>query len=209
MQLLNEDDLNRLVNKALRYRNRSLDPWLDSYYKRAKNFGFEYYRLAYFLAHEMQPEIIVELGTQYAQCAAHFAAGSPDSRVVTIDCLDVRQQPLFEHSLLDRYPNIELMIYHSTDSEVLAQFEEHSIGICFADTQHNTPHVLREIDLWTPKMIPGGVWLIDDLREMPDLFEQLPFEVKQRVFGLHTNPLPWPDQEFAYALIGRDDAEQH
>lgn len=186
-----------LVGKALSLRR--INPYLDRMYDSFP--GFDYYRLAYVLAMHMRPEIVVELGTQYARCTAHFAAGAPDARVITIDCDDVWRQELFEYDVQWYYPNVETWRGNSCDPVLAAMFEDESIDICFADSAHTTEHVMKEVEVWTPKMKRGAVWLIDDFLLMPDLLERLPFTTKGIVKGLHTNPVQWPDQEFGYALV--------
>lgn len=186
-----------LAGKALSLQHTY--PYLDRMYNSFP--GFDYYRFAYLLAQYLQPDIIVELGTQYARCTAHFAAGAPEARVVTIDCDDVWRQELFEYDVQMYCPNVEIVRGNSTFPVTAARFEDETIGICFADSLHTEDHVLREIEVWTPKMVQGGVWLIDDFKLMPNLLEMLPFEVKGIIKGLHTNPVQWPDQEFGYAIV--------
>lgn len=204
---MDEKTLKKLIDLALAYSGKPLDPILDVYYNRVKVPGFiyDYYRLAYFLAREMQPEVIVELGTQYAQCTAHFAAGAPNARVVTVDHLkDIDKHPLFRRDALDIYPNIELLYDDTASPEAAARFEEGTIGICFSDALHTTEHVLKEVAVWTPKMSDGAVWLFDDFLLMPDLMEKLPFEIKGLAPGLHREPKKRtgrPDLLFGYAIV--------
>jgi predicted O-methyltransferase YrrM len=195
---MDEPTLWMLIGKALS--TRSINPYLDRMYDAYP--GFDYYRLAYVLAKAMKPDVIVELGTQYARCTAHFAAGAPSARVLTIDNAEhLQEEELFEHDVREHYPNIELVYADSRDPELAGQFEDKSISIVFADSLHTEKHVLEEIEVWTPKIVRRGVWLIDDFRLMPRLLELLPFKVKGIVKGLHTNPIEWPDQEFGYAIV--------
>jgi predicted O-methyltransferase YrrM len=203
---MDEKTLKSLIDKTLAYAEKPLDPFLDTCYNRAPaGYTYDYYRLAYFLAQAMQPEIIVELGTQYAQCTAHFAGGAPQARVVTVDYLqDITEHPLFRRDALERYPNIEVLWADSADRDTAARFEDGSIGICFSDALHKTEHVLKEVAVWTPKMHEGSVWLFDDFLLMPDLLEQLPFKVKGIAPGLHKEPAAItgrPDLLFGYAIV--------
>lgn len=195
---MNERTLRSLIGRALTL--DGINPYLDEMYDRFP--GFDYYRFAYLLARSMKPDIIVELGTQYARCTAHFAAGAPEAKVITVDNMkDLRAQDLFEHDVQEHYPNIEIVYADSADPELIATFEDESIDICFADSLHTADHVWREIVAWTPKIKIGGVWLIDDFRHCPELFPMLPFKKKAIVKGLHTNPVQWPDQGFGYAIV--------
>lgn len=185
-----------LIGRALTV--GELDPYLDKLY--GKHPGYDYYRFCYFLAQAMKPAIIVELGTQYGYCLCHFAAGAPKARVISIDTDDCTRHDWFAHDFKEHYPNAELQRGRSEEQSTADRFEDGSVGIVFLDTTHTYQQVLAEVKVWTPKIAPGGVLLIDDLREMPDLLPMLPFERKAIVMGLHTNPHTYPDQRFAYAL---------
>ena len=195
---MDEKTILRLAKQALAL--KGINPYLDQMYDRFP--GFDYYRFAYLLARAMKPKIIMELGTQYARCTAHFAAGAPKAKVYTVDTMkNLREQDLFEHEVQEHYPNIEIVYSDSRSPELAARFEDESIGILFCDSLHTYAHVLREIEVWTPKLIKGGVLLIDDLREMPDLLDKISFKVKGKLIGLHWNPIQWPDQEYSYAIV--------
>ncbi len=162
--------------------------------------GYDYYRMAFYLSLGTKPEVVVELGTQYARCAAHFAAGRITTKVVTIDHEDCMKNNLF----LD-YPNIYPYQGGSCDPSMLSKVEDKSVDILFCDTQHQTDWVLYEIDHWMPKLKPGALILIDDLREMPDLMIKLPFKTKGTLVGIHTGPVTVPeniiDIGFGYAIV--------
>lgn len=203
MRKMTEKVIERLVKKALALHGKPFDPEVDPYYSRDEGYNYSYHRLAYLAARYMNPEIIVELGTQYACCTAHFAAGAPKARVVTIDCIDVFRQELFFREIPDKFPNIEFAIANSTGFDIVNSFDPESIGIVYADSLHTEKHVMHEIETWTPKMKDGALWLIDDLRLMPELFDMLPFRVKRIVPGLHQETT-WPDQQFCYAIVERE-----
>jgi len=209
---MDEKTLKKLIDHAWNYSGKPLDPFLDTCYNRSpKGYTYDYYRLAYFLAKAMQPRVIVELGTQYAQCTAHFAAGAPDARVITIDHLEhLTEHELFRRDALERYPNIEVLWAGTTDPEMAEKFEDRLIGICLSDALHTTEHVLKEVELWTPKMHEGAVWLFDDFLLMPDLMERLPFEIKGLAPGLHKEPehiTGRPDLLLGYAIVGDHDTD--
>lgn len=198
--MITESNLLSLAGKALQIEH--VDPYLDHLYGIYP--GCDYYRLAYLLARELKEGVIVELGTQYARCAAHFAAASEDVQVYTIDVEECS-------GTVRHYDNLTFIRARTEKAETAAPFEDGSVDICFADSTHNAGHVLREIEAWTPKMTPGALWLFDDLREMPDLLPLLPFEVKGTLPGIHTTPVgPKGNQRieevgFGYAFVGEDE----
>lgn len=176
---MDEKTLLELAEEARRMKGQALTPELDKLYNRTQ--GFEYYRLAYLLSLKTKPDVVLELGTQYARCSAHFAAGNPSAKVYTVDAMDCTNNELFFD-----YKNITFLQGQSYDKAVVDKLEDNSIDIAFADTQHQTGHVLEEIKAWAPKMKKGALWLIDDLREMPDLIKEMQFEIKGTLVGLHT-----------------------
>ncbi|MHC4214286.1 MAG: CmcI family methyltransferase [Planctomycetota bacterium] len=194
---MDKETLLRIAGKAMNLKGLNFIKELDDLYKEAP--GYDYYRFAYFLAQETQPEVIVELGTQGARCSAHFAAGAPTAKVITIDGNDCsKSEPL------SLYPNITFIQGQSCAEEVVNQVEDNSVDICFADTQHQTGHVLEEMRVWSRKMKKGALWLIDDLWEMPDLIEKIDLPVKGTLVGMHTCQVNVPenivDVGFGYAI---------
>ena len=62
-----------------------------------------YYRFLALLAQEMQPDLIVELGTNNGAGALHFKWGWPEADVVTIDSIQKPQtvKPLFSVAIFE------------------------------------------------------------------------------------------------------------
>ena len=62
--------------------------FLDERFEEMRNpqgYVAPYYRFFYQLVKEFKPPVIVELGSWQGTSAAHFAAGCPDSLVITVD----------------------------------------------------------------------------------------------------------------------------
>ena len=110
-----------------------------------------YYRLLYFLAKELKPKLIVELGTHTGISSACLAAGSPESRVITVDNND---------SVMPEcaYDNIE---YRVQDS--LIDVGVSDIDILFIDTLHDGIRALKEYELYKDKMADNSIIFFDDI----------------------------------------------
>ncbi len=149
---------------------------------------FNYLRFLYYVTKGVSSKLSVELGTCTGRGTAHLAAGS--KRVVTID-------PELHGAFPDNtapYGNIEYVPTRSDDPTTLGKFADKSIDVLFIDSMHATDYCLKEVRLWTPKMVPGGIILLDDLDMMPGVLDGLPFDTKGYLDGLHI-------EGFGYAVV--------
>ena len=83
---------------------------------------------------------------------------------------------------------------------MLSQIVDASVDICFIDSQHDGAYTLLEVELWTPKIKRGGLFLFDDLTlnaSMEQVLPSLPFEHKGLLDGLHT----FLDAGFGFAFV--------
>jgi len=147
-----------------------------------------YYRLLYHLACDVN----VELGTCTGRGTAHLAA-----RGGTVIAVDPEGHGALRINALNRYPNVRFYKTRSDDPTLLASVADGSVGLCFVDSVHAVDYALREVGLWTPKMVPGGIFLFDDLDwddGMRSLLDRLPFAVRGDLPGLHT-------MGFGYAVV--------
>lgn len=158
------------------------DEHLDSLFQQDP---FPYLRFLYHVGKLFEVKTAVELGTCTGRGTAHLAASC--QFVYTID---PEIHGAFEKNTKP-YSNIKFIQSRSDDLQTLEQFESKSIDLCFIDSVHAYDYMLKEIELWTPKMKPNGLFLLDDLDLMPGL---LPFEKKGYLAGLHS-------QGFGYAFI--------
>ena len=118
---------------------------------RSPGFVAYYYRFFYFLTKELKPKLIVELGTHTGISSACLAAGSPESRVITVDNND---------SVMPEcaYDNIE---YRVQDS--LIDVGVSDIDILFIDTLHDGIRALKEYELYKDKMADNSIIFFDDI----------------------------------------------
>lgn len=63
---------------------------------------------------------------------------------------------------LARYPGLRIRLIPGDSALAADAFESGSVDFLFIDGCHDTPAVLRDIDLWLPKIAPGGVIAGDD-----------------------------------------------
>lgn len=149
---------------------------------------FPYLRFLYYTGKLLKASIAVELGTCTGRGTAHLAAAC--NWVYTID-------PEVHGAFAENthpYENITFIQARSDDLEVVGRFKPGDVDLCFVDSVHAIDYVLREIELWAPKMKPSGLFLLDDLDVMPGLLDRLPFAQKGYLDGLHI-------QGFGYAFV--------
>ncbi len=180
----------------------------DDHLDRLFNWGAEncwdprnYYRFLFFLARELKPDVSVELGTESGRAAAHLAAGYPSGTVYGIDI--VEEQAFAEN--VAPFKNVRFILGDSTSTEVLGRFQEGSVGLCFIDSRHTYAHIMKEIELWTPKMADGGVFVLDDLawsEETKRVLWDLPFREKVFLADMQgTKAFHHPSVGFGCAVV--------
>lgn len=191
--MITNDDLEGLRQKAISCTGVG-DLYLDSINPQPKRSAF--YRFLYFLAQAWLPGLSIELGVETGRGSAHLAAGNPDGQVIGVD-------PVIHgalHTTLRPYPNVRI-IQAASDSELaLSQVASNSVDICLIDSIHAGHYTLREVDLWTPKMKQGSLFLFDDLtlnESMRQVLPAIPFQDKGLLDGLHT----FLDAGFGFAFV--------
>ncbi len=149
---------------------------------------FPYLRLLYYVGKVFQVRVAVELGACTGRGTAHLAASCDN--VYTID-------PELHGAFVDNtrpYFNITFIQARSDAPDALAWFSPESVDLCFIDSVHTLDYMLKEIELWTPKMVKGGLFLLDDLDLMPGALAAIPFKDKGYLADLHT-------EGFGYAFV--------
>ncbi len=89
-----------------------------------------------------------------------------------------------------------------TDRAVLDQLPN-MVDVVFIDTTHTYQHTLRELDLYVPRVRPGGRVLLHDTElEVPDgTIGEPAFPVKRAVSKYcATNGLEWSNRDFCFGL---------
>ena len=120
-----------------------------------------YYKFFFALAQQMQPSLIVELGTGTAAISAfHFATGCPTARVITVDISDAMLAAIVNSPV----PHIEGWVGHSLDlfPRFLRQLSV-PIDLLFLDTSHVYAETIWEYRQYKQLMRSGGVMLFDDV----------------------------------------------
>ncbi len=134
-----------------------------------RSFGLDgsnqYYSLLYSVAKELQPNLVVELGTCTGGSTSHLAAGTSD-KVLSID-IEIR--PDARERLL-AFQNVELMQGDTRDTELVAEVAKRDpIDLLFIDTLHTADQVTAELALFGPLVRPGGLIFFDDIRMNPGM----------------------------------------
>ena len=172
------------------------DPFL---LKRYKDIHPEraYYRFFYLLTEMLDPDLVVELGAWKGTGAAFFAAGNPNTKVLTIDhhtdpgdeehkrdCLEV----------VSRYPNVEYLQGWTWD--VAPQVpEQGKIDILFIDSWHVYDKAMRDWEIYSKMLSDKALVLCDDILDgeregdpisgMKRFWEELPGQTKFLTRVLH------------------------
>lgn len=140
-----------------------------------------YHHFMFAWVQKTQPRLIVETGTDRGISAAHFAVGCPSAKVVSID---IRRECT---AILDAFgfPNVETITANSVD--VASRFDDQSIDLLLLDSLHTYDHVMKEIELYVPKMREGTVVFMDDIAqdaEMGRAWRDLAYP-KRSLVGVH------------------------
>jgi predicted O-methyltransferase YrrM len=160
MNTLTIPDIQRLIDTSLHE-----EEIVPMEYRKADAM---YHRFLLRLAHAVQPELIVELGTLDGRSTVHFAHGAPNARILGIDWNPPTN--------IDAYPNLN---FWQGDTRLMGGHVaalKMKIGILFIDSTHITDHALLEYNCYSPLVAKGGVMLFDDIymREMSGLWGQIP-----------------------------------
>ncbi len=122
-----------------------------------------YYDLLYSVAKELQPKLVIELGTGTGGSTAHLAAGT-SGKVLSID---VEIRPDARERLL-AFNNIEQMRGDTRDPKLAMKVAKRGpIDLLFIDTDHTTEQVKVEMSPFGPLVRMSGLILLDDIRMHP------------------------------------------
>lgn len=145
-----------------------------------------YYDFLYYLAAELKPNCLVELGTYNGHSAIHFALGWPEGTVTTID---VELMPATRERL-SPFANVTVLEGNSTSGGILAKVRKQApVDILFIDTLHEKEQVEKELACYLPLVKSGGIIAFDDLRinaGMAQFWDELTLE-KLNLNHLHAS----------------------
>lgn len=168
------------------------DHWLDAW----STVGpFAYWRMFYYLAKELEPNLVVELGAYQGLGAAHFYAGYP-GEVITIDIGN--PSPGIQETLSDvlsRY-GIQYIQGDSCSPDVVSMVERYApIDILFLDSDHKYPRVKKEESAYFPLLADEALLIYHDIfdavgytENMVRAWNEVPYE-KFLTPDLHNAPM--------------------
>jgi predicted O-methyltransferase YrrM len=123
-----------------------------------------YYTMFYELSLHYRPALVVELGSWRAFGAAHFAAGNPVGKVITIDIHKddkVAQQRTI--AIAAHYPNMQYINKWTWDAAGDVEASGLPIDILFIDAWHEYQYARREWDLYKPLLADDALIICDDI----------------------------------------------
>ena len=135
------------------------------------------------LVHELQPSLLVELGTHYGEsyfgfCQAVEESGA-DCRCFAVDTWrGDAHAGFYEESVYaevneynqQKYARFSTLVRRTFD-EASAQFAPDSIDLLHIDGLHTYEAVKQDFETWFPKVKPGGVVLLHDINVRHANFE--------------------------------------
>ena len=117
--------------------------------------------------YDVRPDFIIETGTYRGGSALYWAQvlesiGLEKSRVLTIDIEDTTRIAR-THPLWQKY--VRFFLENSVDTDLVGQITEMVKGkkvLVTLDSDHRMPHVLRELQLYSPLVSPGSYIVVED-----------------------------------------------
>jgi len=195
-------DIQKLVNQYKTYseNGKIIEPaptgnkFLDDRYETMRNpegYVHPYYRFFYALAREYVPKVIVELGAWQGTSAAHFAGGSPDSLVITIDhhsdagdevnwakteAAAVHFENLYycKGWTCNQLYEEEKDKHHTKGYNAFPCVKDYllrgkTIDLLFIDSWHHYDQAMKDWEAYKPSLSKGALVICDDIYGGPDL----------------------------------------
>lgn len=170
------DVLKNLIGQALEEQPTG-DSWLDSRYNEQVHWighTNPYYKLFYLLARELQPELVIELGSWQATGAAHFAAGYPAGNVITIDIhREDKNAQTRAIEAAGHYDNLTYLNRWTWDAVEYIQQLQTPISILYIDAWHEYQYAKREWDLYQPLLGKPSLVICDDIMNNGGIFADM------------------------------------
>jgi Methyltransferase domain len=163
----------------------------------------EHIFFAYDLMAQMQPRVLVELGTDRGESYFAFCQSAEESRL-PVKCYAIDHWQGDSHAGSYDDSTYEDVLTHnsthyaafstlirSTFDEALSRFEAKSIDLLHIDGHHTEKDARHDVESWLPKLRPGGILLIHDVN------------VRERDFGVWKvwSELENRGRSFAFATI--------
>lgn len=149
----------------------------------------------YNLIKNLQPGLVVELGSWKGTSFYSFCQAAKDNRLNTkLVAIDTwqgdTQAGMFGNDVFSQftgllskyYVNVQASYLRKTFNEAVNEFEDHSIDILHIDGFHTYEAVSNDFNTWKNKVKPNGVILFHDIKEQKDDFGVYKFwdEVKEQ-----------------------------
>jgi len=113
------------------------------------------------IIHEIQPDVIVECGTQRGGTALFLASICEliqHGRIITIDIEQIPNRPT--------HPRIRYLMGSSTAPEVVEvvtrSIAPHETVMVILDSDHHQAHVLQELRIYSDVVTPGSYLIVED-----------------------------------------------
>lgn len=136
-----------------------------------------YYRFLYELSVRLRPRVVLETGTRFGCSAAQFAAGCPDTKVITVDLDPECPTRIAQNPQTKQLTNILSIACDSSKAFNLIINHAREVDILFLDSEHTYNVVSSEYRLYCPLVKNGGLILLDDIHfneEIERFWEQVP-----------------------------------
>jgi predicted O-methyltransferase YrrM len=164
--------------------------FLDARYNWQKNENgseWPYYRFFYHLSKMLQPKIVLELGGFQGTGAAHFAAGWPSAKVISIDHHSDTGDELNQDKMLEacaNYPNLVYLQGWTTSEAAKKNIGLHALGdkksvyedvinhtlyhnnmvdILFIDSWHHYEYAMEDWNVYAPLLGFPSLVICDDI----------------------------------------------
>jgi predicted O-methyltransferase YrrM len=130
---------------------------------------------AYDLIRWRQPDVLVELGTQYGVSFFAFCQAVTDEEADTeLHAIDTWQGDehagFYDESVFERFqdsvkafPSARIRIHRSTFLEALTDFKDDSVDLIHIDGLHTYEALKEDYESWLPKLAENGVVLLHDV----------------------------------------------
>jgi cephalosporin hydroxylase len=108
---------------------------------------------------ETKPRVIIECGASHGGSALWFAdmmrliTGA--AHVVTIDVADARDDAAKD-------PDVTFLLGNDISAKVIEQVSAHGAGMVVLDSNHESAHVARQLELYAPLVAPGCYLVVED-----------------------------------------------
>ena len=133
-----------------------------------------YYRFLHSYMKSEKPKQVVELGAAAGISTIMMAVGSPETRVISVDC-----DPFAWKWMNREYPNVKKILGDDLDLSIYGDLDLSKTDFWFFDSLHTKKQLQAELDLYKQFFKKGAVLTFDDIHineGMSEVWEELPYE---------------------------------